>query len=321
MRPLTLNVLVTIWRILAKHAFRKATRTLPLPRMATVAALATTLCATARAQVPDVLVHLDTRLNYRSLNDGDTLIRWYDTLGRMSTVGLALTLEPGLKALVTQKIERIPGDGDPDQLDEYYVEEEGNWRIGKQVLPFGPSFLDREVAVAARTDTSLFIEQLPLHVAVCDSGPGRQRGVVGRLGTRLGVSLEIGDHFGINATSLEILRRPEDAPGIGNGYHQIFGLDYSKGTGEVSNRIEFVAVRGGEGPKDANENVLDVSSTLKPDKYRSLTFGFTRAFQQSTNVMRVSGSFFATQGATIEPVVRYKDGKLFDFGISLRVKL
>lgn len=275
----------------------------------------------ALAQMPDVLVHLDARLNYRVESDGDTVVRWYDSLARQSTVGLAMTLEPGFKAIVTQRLERIPHDGDPDQLDEYYVEEEGNWKIGKQELPFGPRFLDRESAVAARTDTSLFIAQLPVHIAVCDAGPGRQRGVVGRIGTRLGASLEIGDHFAISSRSLEILRQPEASSGIGNGYHQVFGLDYSKGTGDVNTRIEFVAVRGGVGPTDSDENVLDVSSRLTPDKYRTMTFGFTRAFQQSTSVIHVSGSFFATQGFTIEPVLRYKDGKLLDFGISLHAKL
>lgn len=277
--------------------------------------------AAASAQIPDVLIHLDVRLNYRSLNDGGTAVRWYDTLGRPSLVGLSFTLEPGFKALVTQKLERIPHDGDPDQLDEYYVEDEGNWRVGKQELPFGPKFLDRESVLGARTDTSFIIEHLPLDLAVCDGGLGRQRGVVGRFGTRLGVSFEVGDHFAISSQALSILRHPEDSPGIGRGYHTVVGVDYSKGSGDIQSAIEFVALRGGETSQDADESVLDVSATLKPDEYRSMTFGFTRAFQQSTNIMRVSGSFYGYRGATFEPMVRYKDGKLLDFGISLHFKV
>ncbi len=277
--------------------------------------------AHALAQVPDVLVHLDIKLNYRALNDGGTSIRWYDTLGGQSTVGLAFTLEPGLKALVSQRLERIPHDGDPDQLDEYYVEDEGNWRVGKQALPFGPRFLSRENALAARTDTSFFIAQIPMLVAVCDAGPGRQRGVVVRFGTRLGVSAEIGDHFGISSSSLVALRKPEDAPGVGRGFKQMFGIDYTNGAREISSTVEFVAQRQGETATDLDENVLDVSATLKPDKYRALTLGFTRAFEQSTDVMRLSGSFVAYRGAMVEPAVRFKDGRLFDFGLSLRLKL
>lgn len=279
------------------------------------------LCTVAMssAQIPDVLVHLDLRPTYRAFNGGGTTQHWYDNFGRSSTVGLGLTLEPGLKAVFSQRLERIANDGDPDQLDEYYVEDEGNWRFGKQEVPFGPKFLDRETALGVKTE--VIVGGLPLQVLACDAGPGRQRGVVARFGGRLGVSAELGNHFGISATSLSVLRTPEQSPGIGRGYDQVFGVDYANGGGDITTKLEFVAVRGGQTPADFDENVLDLSATLKSDRYRSVTVGFTRAFQQSTNIIRLGGSFYAYKGATIEPVARYKDGKLFDFGVTLRLKL
>ncbi len=281
--------------------------------------MAVAATAISSAQIPDVLIHVDLRPTYRAFNGGGTTGHWYDDLGRASTVGLSLTLEPGLKAYFSQRLERIANDGDPDQLDEYYVEDEGNWRVGKQELPFGPKFLDRESALGVKTH--LIVADQPLDVQVCDAGPGRPRGLVARIGERLGISFEIGNHFGIAGTSLAILRIPEASPGIGRGYGQVLGVDYGQVSGDLSSKIEFVAVRKGETDADMDENVLDVSASLKPDRYRSVTFGFTRAFQQSTNVMRASGSFYAYKGATVEPLVRYKDGKLLDFGISLRLKV
>jgi hypothetical protein len=277
-------------------------------------------CMAAFAQVPDVQVHLDARLNYRTLDSGANLIRWYDTLGRRSMIELVFTLEPGFKAVVTQRLERIPNDGDPDQVDEYYIEDEGNWRIGKQVLPFGAQFLNRESVLAARTDTSFFLAHLPLKIAVCDAGPGRERGVVGRFGSRLGVSVEAGYHFGIASTSLEVLRRPEGALGLGRGYRQIYGLDYSEKHGLITSSIEMVAVRNGM-TGERNETVLDLSVALEPDRYHAVTLGFTKAFDQPAYVIRLLGSFYAYRGATIEPVLRFKDGRVFDFGLSARYRL
>jgi len=301
------------------RGFRKARRRVPLQWMCFLGSLGQTCLV--HAQTPDVLVHLDVRLSYQAYQDGGTAVRWYDTLGRRSTVGLSLSLEPGLKFVATQRLQRIPGDGDPDQIDEYYLEDPGSWRVGKQELPFGPKFLNRETAIAARTDTDFFYGRLPISVAACDAGPERQQGVVARIGGRLGVSFEVGDHFGISATSLAIFRRPEQSPGIGAGFKRVFGVDYAEKSGPMTTRIEFVAEREGETTQDTNENALAIETTLSPSRHRSVSVGFARAFQQSTDVLWISGSFRIANGLAIEPLVRYKDGQVLDFCLALRVKL
>ena len=106
--------------------------------------------ASALAQIPDVTIKVDAGLTYRSVRNGETTLRWYDGFGKHSTVGLLFWLEPGWRVYVSERLQRIEGDGDNEQLDEYYVEDPGIWRLGKQYLPFGRGLLLRESARAAR---------------------------------------------------------------------------------------------------------------------------------------------------------------------------
>src|SRR5258707_14794719 len=53
--------------------------------------------ASAIAQNPDVLIHVDLVPTYR-LQSHRQNFQWYDTLGHYSTVSLGLSLEPGFKA-------------------------------------------------------------------------------------------------------------------------------------------------------------------------------------------------------------------------------
>lgn len=276
----------------------------------------------AVAQIPDVAVHLDVRLNYRSTVGGDATLRYYDTLATPSTLSFSFNLEPGLKALVSQRLARIPGDGDRDQLDEYYVEDEGNWRVGKQFLPFGAGRLLHETAVAVRSDTSLFLQDFPIAVALCDAGPGRQRGVVGRIGnSRFGFSLAFGDHFGISASSFAVLRSPEESLGIGHGYRRALGVDSTQRTGTYALVAEFVALREGETEADYDTELFDARLILTPSRYRSVVLGVARDIRGHVDVERISGSFFVTRDVYLEPMVRFRNGKSFDFSLALRVRL
>lgn len=284
-----------------------------------VAALIACSLATASiAQVPDVQIKLDARINYRSFNDNTSDVRWYDTLGRQSLVGLQLQLEPGLRMYVSERLEKIPHDGDPDVVDEYYIEDVGSWRVGKQVLPFGAGIL-RESAVGARSDTSLFLRALPVKLALFDSGIGRQRGASGRLGKSIGLSFAVGDHLGISATSLTLIRRPSDTPGKGFGYHRALGLDLAGSAKPFKVGLEFVALRDGSA-LDPDQDILDATASLVPNKYQSYTFGLTRDFLQPATFMRLQGNVFLYNNVYLEPLIRYRDGKLYDFAVSLRLK-
>jgi hypothetical protein len=201
------------------------------------------------------------------------------------------------------------------------VEDEGIWRVGKQYLPFGSGRLVRESVVAARGDTSLVVEGFPIAAAYAQGERGRQEGFVARIGGRLGLSAFIGDHFGIDGTSLAYVRKPEEAPGKGRGYKQAYGIDYSKGIGNFNLAVEGVAFRSPNHSSDEEFEVFDFSATYTPSKYHNYTVGWTRRTSPSEDFIRLRGSVFLTNNVFLEPMVRYRDGKNYDFNIAVRVRL
>lgn len=283
--------------------------------------LAAGLATVAGAQAPDVVIKLDARLNYRTAPADANTQRLYDSLGNYSIVSLAFKLEPGFRVYVGQKLQRFDGGNDPDMLDEYYIEDEGIWRVGKQYLPFGSGKVVRESVFAARGDTALIIEDLPIAAAYAQGEKGRQEGFVGRIGGRLGFSVFLGDHFGIDGTSLALIRKPDQALGKGRGYKQAFGIDYSKGIGNFNVALEGVAFRDPNDSSDDDFEVFDLSATYTPSKYHNYTVGWTRRTLPNQDFIRLRGSVFLTNNVYLEPMVRYRNGENYDFNIAVRVRL
>jgi len=280
----------------------------------------TSLAVCSFAQTPDVQVKADLGPTYRNQVIGGSDTHWYDPFGHHSTISLQFGLEPGFRAYVSQKIERIRNDGDRSPIDESYVEDQGVWRAGKQYLPFGQQRIFRESVVAVRSDTELFLHDLPMSVAACDGGGGRERGVVGRIGRSLGASFAFGEHFGIAGTTLTQVRLPTESPGIHGGYKRVIGVDARRDVGVIHLAGEFVAFRGGE--LDARDiDVLDITATLQPTSTRSITLGYTSATHPRLGSLRLQGSFLMTTNIWMEPWVRTRNGRIFDTGVSLRVRL
>jgi hypothetical protein len=272
------------------------------------------------AQNPDVLIHVDLVPTYRLATHRQNF-QWYDDLGHYSTVSLGLSLEPGFKAYVSERLQRVNNDADPEQLDEYYVEDPGIWRVGKQYLPFGRQGLLRDAAKAARGDTRLLLPTIPITVAICDNGPRQVRGIVGRIGSSVGVSFAYGNNFGAQASSLDVVRRPEDAPGQGRGYGTAVGIDFARHYKIYTIQAEAVALRRGETSLDRDTEVSDLAFTLQPNKFQALTLGWSREWRGDDTFWRVQGKFLITRDLWLEPIVRMKDGEFFDLGLTLRVKL
>jgi hypothetical protein len=281
------------------------------------------MCATAgaAAQQPDVFIRVDARLHLNSARGQDTQLRWFDNLGRHSTVALSLSLEPGFRGFISQKIQQIPNDGDGEQLDEYYIEDPGSWRVGKQYLPFGRQTILRESARAARGDTNLILESLPITGAIFDNGRGRPQGVMARLGGSVGVSVAYGQHLGIQSTSLALVRRPEDAPGEGRGYRQALGADFGRRFGRYTISGEFVAFRGGHTDLDRDMEVSDLALLIQPSRQQSLTFGWSRNWLTGENFLRAQGRIGLTESVWLEPIVRLRNGSFYDTGVSIRLIL
>ncbi len=279
------------------------------------------LAAIAPAQVPDVKLRLDAVMSYRQDRNGDAKIRYYSVFGQFSTVALRFELEPGFTGFLSQKLERIANDADRGSVDEAFVEDEGIWRVGKQYLPFGSGEILRESVMAVRADTDLIVEALPIRIARADAGPRRQRGGVVRLGTNPGVSIAIGEHFGINGTSLTQIRRPEETPGAGRGWRKAFGFDVRQRYRLVEVKGEAVILRDGHTPLDQNTAIFDVSATYAPTGFSTMTLGFTREVQRSTDIFRLVGEVEATENVFLRPFARMRSGRLWDLGIEVRVRL
>jgi len=276
----------------------------------------------AFAQLPQPSVKLDLDVSYRLGANVPTTVRFYDTLAHPSTVALTCDLEDGFRAFISERFQRIPNDGDTEQLEQYYIEDPGIWRVGKQILPFGKDALLRMTAKAASAQTTIAFKYLPVEMAICDDGQGLTRGVVGRIGTRsLGASFAVGRNLAIDSTCLSVLQRPEDAPGEGRGYQQAYGVDWGRRFGDWRMQAEYVSLLQGETEQDIEKEVSDVMFVLEPSKYRSVTFGWCREWRTSLDMFRIGGSVLATRNVWIEPMVRYRNGSFFDLGISVRVKL
>jgi len=275
----------------------------------------------ASAQIPDIQLHLDLTASLRVENYSPSLFQFYDVMGRPSIAGLSFYTQQGFRAYASEKLQPLPGDSSSDPFDEYYFEDEGIWRIGKQYLPFGSGRILHESALAARGDTNLIVEGVPMSVAFCNGGNGFENGVTGRIGSMIGASFAIGRHFGIAATSLDDVRRPEDAPGQGRGWKQAFGLDVSRRLSHWTFRAEGVNFQNGETASELNESVVELSATLSPSRLESTTFAWTRQTPDRKDFYRIQGSYEIVKHVSFEPMIRFRDGSLFDLTAEIRIKL
>lgn len=276
----------------------------------------------AQAQVPDVVIRADARLAYVLADDGRPVVRWYDPMGRGSWAGLSFRLEPGLRAMVVQRIQRIPGNADDDPLEHYYVENPGAWRVGKQPLPFGAETVFRDSVLGARLETQLALGGLPATVILCDEGLNRPRGFGVRIGTDwLRLSAVSGDHFAQSAGSLGLFRDLQDAPKQGSGYRTVVGIDATRMWGEWVVVGEVVAFRNGHGPDDPDRLVWDVSAGTPPTSRLGFKAGYTADSAVRGGRLRLEGSVPMGKSVWLEPMVRFRDGTFHDLTVSMRLKL
>lgn len=274
----------------------------------------------AVAQAPDVLIKADLRFGLSSERGGRSYLRWFDAMGRPSTVSLHFTLEPGFRAMVSQRLQTIPNSGDRELFEEYYVEDPGLWRLGKQILPFGRQGLLRDSARAVRGDTDLFLEGLPIAVAAADDGPGLTRGVVARLGGRIGLSVALGDHFGISGSSLTAIRRPEDSRGRGTGFGLAVGADFAKRFGRFEVYAEAVVLRRGATGQDQETEVSDLTLMYRGAGDVQLAASWSRDWRSRESFARLEGSVRVYRNLFLEPIVRWQGSRIWITGIWARAR-
>lgn len=274
----------------------------------------------AQAQIPDVKIKVEFRPTYISTRGADSSLRWYDWTGRHSVAEIELGLEPGYRAYFAERFQKIPGDVDNEQLDQYYVEDPGLWRVGKQAIPFGLNRILNEKARGVRGDTSFLLGSQEISGAFFDNGQKRLRGAVIRVGNRIGASLEVGNNIAAQGSALTLLRKPEDAPGSGRGYRLAIGTHFRRSWGKYSLEAEGVALRNGHTALDESADISDLFFTFRADNRRSVSLGWTRDWRDTDNFLRATGRFVMHRNVALEPMVRIRNGRLFDAAITTVVK-
>lgn len=279
------------------------------------------LVAAAQSRAPDVSVFADLRptLSWREGEGGEA--HWYDRAGRPSVVGLRLAFPDGKRIVVSQRLERLPSTADRDSLDEYFIEEPGVWRFGKQVLPIGSRASFRELAPAVRFDTRLAVANLPISIAYADMGAGEARGVVGRIGRDLGVSFAFGEHWGTQSGTLSMIQQPGHALGKGSGFESFWGADATWISGIFRLEAEWMSFRSPEVSTLRELDISDFRTTwLNPTGEERMTFGWARSWRTGDNYFRLEGEFRAAENATWLPYTRLNKGRLDEFGFGVRVR-
>lgn len=283
--------------------------------------VAVLLASAACAQTPEIALFADLRPSLTSSEGENATLRWYDPLGRHSVVGFRVILEPGLRGKVSQRLQRIDGDPDEDLIDELYLERRGEWRVGKQYLPFGDGVLLRESAPAVRYDTRIVIDEAPIQLAYVDAGGGKTRGFVGRVGRRLGLSFAVGNHFGIGAGTLATVRSALEAPGRYRGYGLVLGADAEVPLGDGLLEAEFAQFRNGETAADETISASELRWSLMPRGRRErYEIAWSRNWSQPRNLFRFELEIPLEERLTLAPMVRFADGSWHDLSVTARVR-
>lgn len=281
--------------------------------------------ALGAAQSLDPVYYLDVRPTATQNRGGVSHFHWYDRDGRMSVVGLRLSLQNGNQIHIAQRLERVDNTGDVESLDEYSLERRGEWKLGKQYLTFGAGGLLRDSAPALTLQTHLVFDEAPATIALAESGAGRTRGFVARVGRDLGFSVAVGEYFANQAPSLTAIRPPDQAPGRDRGYGLVWGVDARHQLGEVAMTAEVASFRQGQTPADEEQTVSDLKLVWRAPKSSrtaevNLLLGWARVWDKSQDFFRASAEIQVDRHFFVTPFLRFSDRTLQEVGVSGRIR-
>lgn len=272
------------------------------------------------AQIPNVQVKFDGLLFLRDGKGSSPRFKAYDLWGKHSVITIELNIEPGFDLVLSQRFQPIEGDSDSRLVDELTISDRGYWRVGKLYGVFGAGKVYRESALGAEFNLTVGSKATPFVLTLLDEKAGRQRGVLARLGSKLGVSLAVGEHFASNGSALTVIRRPEDGPGRDRGYKFMAAVDYQARVVGGRLILEQVLLRDGERESDNNLDVSHVEYGRPIGTKWNVVASFSQEWQSQSTFLALGLSFNVYPSVFLEPIVRIKNGELYDWGFGLRVK-
>jgi len=206
-------------------------------------------------------------------------------------------------------------------IDEAFVEDQATWRIGKQYLPFGFGRLLAESVMAARVDTDLIFEGVPISIAAFDAGRGFNRGAVVRFGSpSLSFSAGVGEHLGISGTALNVVRPPEESPGKNGGFRQAYLLEAARSWGKIRARFEGAVLVDSHQADVGDLVVGDVTATWNDSLRQYYLAGLTLTDESELNTFRLAAGFGLDRQFDLEPMIRFRRSGFYDASVTLRFR-
>jgi hypothetical protein len=288
--------------------------------MRSVSLLLIASVSSAFAQAPDVVINAELR---PMISAGDQKASWkmYDLFRNPSLVKLQLTTEQGLVIRLANRFARYPNDRTNGLLEHAYIEMPGFWRSGYIDLPFGRKNLIREYGPGGEIKTQLLIDNADIVVAGFDNGDKKSRGVIGRLGSKVGFSFAAGNRLATGAMSLTNARDPDRAPNPDRGYRQIYGLDFGIRKGPWFGNFEGVVLRDGETDLDQDDTVFDILLGWQSNrKGLSAGIGWTRSAREDQDFFRFQGEYPLDDKSSLS-VQAIQGAKRNRIGIGLVIRL
>ncbi len=279
------------------------------------------LASVGLAQIASLKATMDLHISFQELGSDASGFHTYDPFGRFSVFELnALTIQD-FHIFVAQPLERVPNDPDHDSLQSYYIENPDVWRVGKQFVHFGASHILKDNVLAVRSDQVIASLGLPVSVIACDGGKNLPQGIVVNFGGNYGLSIAVGDNFGISTTSLLAVRLPSQSPGSGNGYRRVYDAWYQVNTGHYHYWAEAAALKNGNSTTALDDFVSSLGVTYYPMPRKSVTFSIAHDSNQNADFYAVSAEIGLAKNLSLGPFVRFKNGNLFDASLSLNIKI
>lgn len=272
------------------------------------------------AQIPNVQVKFDGLLHLRDGKGASPRFKAYDLWGKHSVITIELNIEPGFDLVLSQRFQPIEGDSDSGLVDELTIADKGYWRVGKLYAVFGAGRVYRESALGAEFNLTVGSKATPFVLTLLDERAGRQRGVLARLGSKLGVSVALGEHFASNGSALTVIRRPEDGPGRDRGYQFMAGVDYQARVLGGRLLLEHVSLRDGERDTDKDMDISHIEFGRSIGAKWNASASLSQEWQSQSTFVALSLSMNVYPSIFLEPIVRTRNGELYDWGFGLRVK-